>query len=54
MQLEIDGLHYIYDLETKLALVLNTKVVPCDILNLFKVLQRSHKHFMDVHPKTKL
>ena len=30
------------DLETKLALVMNTKVVPCDILNIFKVLLGSH------------
>ena len=34
---ENDILHYRYDLETKLALVMNTKVVPCDILNMFKV-----------------
>ena len=27
MQLEIDDLYYRYDLETKLALVMNTKVV---------------------------
>ena len=37
VQLEIDGLHYSYDLETKLALVMNSKVVPCDILNMLKV-----------------
>ena len=43
MQHEIDGLHYSYDLETKLALVMNTKVVPSDILNMFEVLLRSHK-----------
>ena len=43
---ENDNLHYRYDLETKLALVMNTKVVPCDILNMFKVLLRSHKHFI--------
>jgi len=34
------------DLETKLALVMNTKVVPCDILNLFKVFLRFHKQFI--------
>ena len=34
--LENDDLHYNYDLETKLALVLNTKVVPSDILNMFR------------------
>ena len=39
MQHEIDDLHYSYGLETKLALVMNTKVVPCDILNMFKLLQ---------------
>ena len=44
--LENDDLHYSYDLETKLALVINTKVVPCDILNMFKVLLRSHNHFI--------
>ena len=37
MQLEIDVLHNRYDLETKLALVMNTKVVPSDILNMFSV-----------------
>ena len=31
IQLENDDLHYNYDLETKLALVMNTKVVPSDI-----------------------
>ena len=46
IQLENDDLHYNYDLETKLALVMNTKVVPCDILNMFKVLQGSHNHFI--------
>ena len=53
MQLEIDDLHYSYDLETKLALVMNTKVVPCDILNMSKVLLRSHKHsihWLQVNP----
>ena len=42
IQLENDDLHYRYDLETKLALVMTTKVVPCDILNMFKVLLRFH------------
>ena len=41
-----DDLHYIYVLETKLALVMNTKVVPSDILNIFNVFLRSHKHFI--------
>ena len=40
-----DDLHYIYVLETKLALVINTKVVHSDILNMFNVFLRSHKHF---------
>ena len=46
MQLEIDDLHYSYDLEAKWVQVMNTKVVPCDILNMFKVLLGSHKHFI--------
>ena len=46
IQLENDVLHYSYDIETKLALVMNTKVVPYDILNMFRVLLRSHKHFI--------
>ena len=46
IQLENDDLHYIYDLETKLALVMNTKVVHNDILNMFKLFLRSHKHFI--------
>ena len=41
-----EDLHYNYDLETKLALVMNTKVVHSDILNMFKVFLRSHKHFI--------
>ena len=41
-----DDLHYNYDLEIKLALVMNTKVVHSDILNIFKVFLRSHKHFI--------
>ena len=41
-----DDLHYNYDLETKLALVMNTKVVHSDILNMFNVFLRSHKHFI--------
>ena len=45
IQLENESLHYNHDL-TKLALVMNTKVVPCDILNLFKVLIGFHKYFI--------
>ena len=41
-----DDLHYNYDLETKLALVMNTKVVHNDILNMFKLFLRSHNHFI--------
>ena len=39
-----EDLHYNYDLETKLALVMNTKVVPSDILNMFKEFLRFHTH----------
>ena len=41
-----DDLHYIYVLETKLDIVMNTKVVHSDILNMFNVFLRSHKHFI--------
>ena len=41
-----DGLHWNYDLVTKLALVMNTKVVPYAILNMFKVFPRFHTHFI--------
>ena len=43
---ENDNLHYNHDLEAKLVQVMNTKVVPCDILNMFKVPLRSHKYFI--------
>jgi len=46
MQLKNESLHYNNDLEAKWVQVMNTKVVPCDILNMFKVLLRSHKHFI--------
>ena len=42
--LENDDLHYNYDLETKLALVMNTKVVHSDILNMFRVFLWFHTH----------
>ena len=45
IQLKTNDLHNNYDLEAKLALVMNTKVVPYDILNMFKVLLRFHNHF---------
>ena len=35
-----------YDLVTHLALAMNTKVVHNDTLNMFKLLVRSHSHFM--------
>ena len=38
IQLEDESLHYNLDLEAKWVQVMNTKVVPCDILNMFKVL----------------
>ena len=46
IQLKFDDLHNINDLETKLALVMNTKVVSSDILNMFKVFLRFHNHFV--------
>ena len=51
-----DDLHYIYVLETTLALVMNTKVVHSDMLNMFNVFLRSHKHFIHwlhiIHPRS--
>ena len=41
-----DDQHLNYDLVTKLALVMNTKVIHNDILNIFKLFIRSHKHFI--------
>ena len=41
-----DDLHYIYVLETNIALVMSTKVVHSDMLNMFNVFLRSHKHFI--------
>ena len=38
IQLENGKLHYNHDLEAKWVQVMNTKVVPCDIINMFKVL----------------
>ena len=46
MQLENDNLHYNHDLEAKLVQVMTTKVVPYDILNMFKVPLRYHKYFI--------
>jgi len=46
MPLSNDDLHYIYVLVTKLALVMNTKVVHNDIINMVKLFLRSHKHFI--------
>ena len=41
-----DGIHLNYDLVTKLALAINTKVIHHDILNKFKLFLRSHNHFI--------
>ena len=46
IQLENGNLHYNHDLEVKLAQVMNTKVVPYDIISMLKVLLGSHKHFI--------
>ena len=46
IQLKFDVIHHINDLETKLALVMNTKVAPYAILNMFKVFPRFHTHFI--------
>ena len=46
IQLENNKLHYNHDLEAKLVQTMNTKVVPYDILNMFRVPLRSHKHFI--------
>ena len=41
-----DGIHLNYGLVTKLPLTMNTKVVHLDLLNMFKLLVRSHTYFM--------
>ena len=41
-----DDLYMNYDLVTNFALAMNTKVVHSDILNIFRVFLRSHKHFI--------
>ena len=41
-----DGIHFNYDLVTKLALAMNTKVVHKDISNMFKLFLGSHNHFI--------
>ena len=46
MQLKNDSLHYNHDLEANWVQVMNTKVVPYDILNMFRVPLRFHKHFI--------
>ena len=46
IQPENDDLHYRYDLETKLALVMNTKVVPSGIINMLQAFFRFHNHFI--------
>jgi len=46
IQLNYDVIHNTNDLETKPDLVMNTKVVPYAILNMFKLFPRSHTHFI--------
>ena len=46
IQLENESLHYNHDLEAKLVQVMNTKVVQYDIINMFRVPLRSHKHLI--------
>ena len=46
MELENDSLHYNHDLEANWVQVMNTKVVPCDILDMLKVLLGYHKNFI--------
>ena len=46
MQLENDNLHYNHDLDAKLVQVMNTKVVPYDIISMLKVLLGSRTHFI--------
>ena len=46
MQLENGNLHYNHDLEANWVQVMNTKVVPYDIISMLKVLLGSHKHFI--------
>ena len=41
-----DDLYLNYDLVTKVALAMNTKVVHNDTLNMFKLFIRSHNHFI--------
>ena len=41
-----DGIHLNYDLVTKLALAMNTKVVHDDMLNMFRLFPSSHNHFL--------
>ena len=43
---KIGTLPYKYDLEVKLALVMNTKMVPSNIINMFEALLRLHNHFI--------
>ena len=41
-----DDLYMNYDLVTNLALTMTTKVVPSYTLNMFKLIARSHNHFI--------
>ena len=48
----INDLYLNYDLVTKLALAMNTKVVHDDMLNMFKLFPSSHNHFIyELHIK---
>jgi len=47
-----DDLYLNYDLVTKLALAMNTKVIHDDMLNMFKLFPSSHNHFIhELHIK---
>jgi len=55
IQLKYDAIHNTNDLETKLDLVMSTKVVPYAILNMFKAFTRFHTHFIHwLHINTNL
>ena len=46
IQLENGRLHYNHDLEANWVQVMNTKVFPCDNLDMLKVLLGSQNHFI--------
>ena len=52
---KIGTIHYKYDLEVKLALVMNTKIVPSNILNMIEAFLRFHNHLihcLHVNPRS--